>query len=86
MVPLLKAGEAVGQQIADLDRKVMLLPRDDAQVRRFMSTPGVGPITALALRHEHALGNQRIDGSQVPPVMSSRWPINHSRRFRLDVQ
>jgi len=45
--PLLKAREAIEQQIADFDRKVMRLARDDAQVRRFMTTPGVGAITAL---------------------------------------
>ena len=45
--PLLKAREAVGRQVADLDRKVMRLARNDAQVRRFMTAPGVGPITAL---------------------------------------
>src|SRR5258706_1159162 len=32
--PLLKAREAVGRQIADLDRKAMRLARNDAQVRR----------------------------------------------------
>jgi transposase len=45
--PLLKAREAVEEQIAHLDRKVMRLARSDAQVRRFMTAPGVGPITAL---------------------------------------
>ena len=45
--PLLKAREAVGRQIADLDRKVLRLARNNAQVRRFMTAPGVGPITAL---------------------------------------
>jgi transposase len=45
--PLLRAREAVGRQIADLDRKVMRLARNDAHVRRFMTAPGVGPITAL---------------------------------------
>jgi len=45
--PLLAAREAIEQQIAELDRKVMRLARNDAQVRRFMTTPGVGPITAL---------------------------------------
>jgi len=45
--PLLKAREAVGEQIADLDRKVMRLARNDAQVRRFMTAPGVGPVMAL---------------------------------------
>ena len=45
--PLLKAREAVERQIADLDRKVMRLARNNAQVRRFMTAPGIGPITAL---------------------------------------
>ncbi len=45
--PLLKAREAIEQQIDDLDRKVMRLARNNAQVRRFMTVPGVGPITAL---------------------------------------
>ena len=45
--PLLKVREAVEKQIADLDRKVMRLARNDSQVRRFMTAPGIGPITAL---------------------------------------
>jgi hypothetical protein len=45
--PLLKAREAVERQIADLDRKVLRLARNNAEVRRFMTAPGVGPITAL---------------------------------------
>jgi transposase len=47
IVPLLRAREAVEQRIADLDRKVMRLARNNAQVRRFMTAPGIGPITAL---------------------------------------
>ena len=47
VVPLLKAREAIERQIADLDRKVLRLARNDAQVRRFMTAPGVGSITAL---------------------------------------
>ena len=47
MVPLLNARAAIEQQIADLDRKVMRLARNNAQARRFMTAPGVGPITAL---------------------------------------
>ena len=45
--PLLKAREAVEQQILDLHRKVLRLARNNAQVRRFMTAPGVGPVTAL---------------------------------------
>lgn len=45
--PLLKAREVIEQQVADLDRKVMRWARSDDQVRRFMTAPGVGQITAL---------------------------------------
>jgi transposase len=45
--PLLKARDAVEQQIADLDRKVVRMARAEPQVRRFMGVPGIGPITAL---------------------------------------
>ena len=48
--PLLVARDTVSRQIADLDRKVMALARDDEQVRCFMTAPGIGPITALAYR------------------------------------
>src|SRR5580704_8731367 len=48
--PLLEARKAIEQQVADLDRKVLKLARHDAQVRRFMTVPGVGPITALCFR------------------------------------
>jgi transposase len=45
--PLLRTREAVERQIADLDRKALRLARNDAQVRRLMTAPGVGAITAL---------------------------------------
>ena len=48
--PLLEARNAVEQQVSEFDRKVMKLARHDAQVRRFMTVPGVGPITALAFK------------------------------------
>src|SRR5467141_3067498 len=47
---LLKARKAIEQQTDDLDRKVLKLARYDAQVRRFMTVPGVGPITALCFK------------------------------------
>jgi transposase len=47
VAPLLKARKAIEQQIAELDRKVLRLARSVPQVRRFMTVPGVGPITAL---------------------------------------
>src|SRR5215475_7261432 len=39
--PLLKAREAVEQQVGDLDRKVLKLARRDVQIRKFMTAPGV---------------------------------------------
>ena len=48
--PLLAARKAIEEQIGDLDRKVVKLARHDEQVRRFMTVPGVGPITALCFK------------------------------------
>jgi transposase len=48
--PPLEARTAVEGQVSELDRKVMKLVRRDAQVRRFMTVPGVGPITALTFK------------------------------------
>jgi transposase len=50
VAPLLKARKAIEQQIDDLDRKVLKLARHDPEVRRFMTVPGVGPITALCFK------------------------------------
>ena len=44
--PLLEARTAVEQQVSELDRKVMKLARHDAQVRQFMTVPGVGATTS----------------------------------------
>jgi hypothetical protein len=44
VTPLLKAREAIEKQIDDLDRKVLKLARHDAQIRRFMTVPGIGPV------------------------------------------
>jgi len=48
--PILKARGSIERQIDDLDRKVLNLARHDAQVRRFMTVPGVGPVTALSFK------------------------------------
>ncbi len=48
--PLLEARKAIEKQVCDLDRKVHRLARHDVQVRRFMTVPGVGPITALCFK------------------------------------
>jgi transposase len=48
--PLLAARRAIEEQVGDLDRKVVKLARHDEQVRRFMTVPGVGPITALCFK------------------------------------
>src|SRR5712672_2341070 len=47
---LLEARNAIEQQVDDLDRKVLKLARHDLQVRRFMTVPGIGPITALCFK------------------------------------
>ncbi len=46
--PLLEVREKVGGEIAALYRKLLGLARNDADIRRSMTVPGTGPITALA--------------------------------------
>jgi len=48
--PLLAARKAIEEQVGDLDRKVLKLARHDMQVRRFMTVPGIGPVTALCFK------------------------------------
>jgi len=48
--PLLAARKAVEDQVDDLNRRVLKLARQDVQVRRFMTVPGIGPITALCFK------------------------------------
>lgn len=45
---LLEVRRLVTVQIGALDREIRQLVRQDATLRRFMSVPGVGPVTALA--------------------------------------
>jgi len=46
--PLLDIREKVGREIAVLYRKLLDLVRNDADARRSMTVPGIGPITAMA--------------------------------------
>jgi transposase len=48
--PLLKVRDCILAQCRELDRKVRALVRDDEVCRRFMSIPGVGPLTALVYK------------------------------------
>ena len=48
--PLLATRESVREEIAEFNRKLLSLARDDARSRLLMTTPGIGPITALAFR------------------------------------
>jgi transposase len=48
--PLLAARKAIEEQVGDLDREVLRLARHDMQVGKFMTVPGVGPVTALCFK------------------------------------
>jgi transposase len=50
VLPLLETRNNIVRQIADLDRKVLMVARNDKQVRSFMTVPGIGPVTALCYR------------------------------------
>lgn len=48
--PLLAILAAMLEQLAHLTKRVQDIARDDGVCRQLMSTPGVGPITALTFR------------------------------------
>ena len=50
VMPLLAARAALRQELSGLERKIRQLARKDEIVCALMTTPGVGPITALAYR------------------------------------
>lgn len=47
ILPLLQVREKIGREVADLSKKLLAVARDNVDVRRSMTVPGVGPITAL---------------------------------------
>ena len=48
VLPLLRVRETVISEIADLSKRVLAVARDNGDIRRSMTVPGIGPITALA--------------------------------------
>lgn len=50
VVPLLEARRMLGEQARALTRLIGRLVRSDATCRRFMTVPGVGPLTVLAFK------------------------------------
>jgi transposase len=92
--PLLKVREAIERQVADLDRKVLKLARNDDQARTFMTVPGVGPITALCFRatiDDQALEERRRgkrcpyrDGSDGEIVRFFASAREGDREFNID--
>ena len=76
--PLLEARNAVEQQVSDLDRKVMKLARRDAQVQRFMTVPGVGPITRLRSRQQLTIRHGSRDREAGVPGATPDGPVRKS--------
>ena len=48
VLPLLEVREKVGSEVADLSKKLLALARNNVAIRRSMTVPGIGSITALA--------------------------------------
>jgi transposase len=47
---LLDVREVAAAKVAVLDMEIRRFVRDDSTLRRFLTVPGVGPVTALAFR------------------------------------
>jgi transposase len=50
LIPLLEARQALYSTYLELDRRVKRRAREDVICQRFMTTPGVGPVTALTFK------------------------------------
>lgn len=50
MEALLRSRRAVWEELANLHRELLRVTRNDQLCRRFMTIPGVGPVTALAFK------------------------------------
>jgi hypothetical protein len=60
IAPLLNVRAAIEQEIADLDRKVMRLARNNAQARRFMTAPSAQSRLFVSLQRSMILPLQTI--------------------------
>jgi transposase len=80
VTPLLNARVAIEQQIADLDRKVMRFARNIAQVKHFITAPGIGPVTACFL----ATIRRFRKSTSVRSLCRINNPSVRIRRNRLD--
>ena len=70
VVPLLSARAAIEQQIADLDRKVMRLARNNAQARRFMTAPGVSGQSRLFASSQRSMILRASNGREASEPIS----------------
>jgi transposase len=48
VLPLLEVRETVIGEVADLSKRLLAMARNNGDIRRSMTVPGIGPITALA--------------------------------------
>jgi hypothetical protein len=66
--PLLDARQAIEQQVDDLDRKVQKLAGHNAQVRSFMTVPGVCPVPRSASRRRLTIRRASSDREVLAPM------------------
>jgi transposase len=85
---MLAARAMLGVQLHRLEKEVLAVARNDARVRRLMSTPGVGPIVALtyaaAIDDPARFKSSRATGAYWPNTKKvSVW---RDRRDRADLE
>ena len=72
MEALLAAREVLRQQLAKLDGALLRVVKNDELCRRFMTIPGVGPVTALAFRRPSTIRRASADPAMSAPTSASR--------------
>ncbi|MER9972123.1 IS110 family transposase, partial [Mesorhizobium sp. M0060] len=80
--PLLDARGKLRQRFATLHRKILAIVRDDEVCRRLMTTPGVGPVVALAYTTTIDIPARFRNSKAVGPVLGLTPVLHESGESR----
>ena len=86
---LIEVREVAVAKVAALDKEIRRFVRDDLTLRRFMTVPGVGPVTALAFRSTIDEPNRFKRARDVGPYLGltpRRYQSGETDRHGRDIE
>src|SRR5205807_7524540 len=83
---LIEVREVAVAKVAALDKEIRRFVRDDLTLRRFMTVPGVGPVTALAFRSTIDEPTRFKRARDVGPSDASTVSVRRNGPARRDIE